>query len=238
MRECSTFLTWLRSCHSFRPNAFPFRFPQEPTTVKRYVNHWKQFIFYVLRMSLLDESIRERMYGIRFTEDQIMIIRQLLKMLDEYDENEDGQQFGEDDDDIDEEDEDFHRYDPDEDDEEEEDEIIEVVVDDEIDVDEEYSLFLTLMAEKIMQLSIAFITQHFPSGDDLHSPLVHFADIMGISNRYIRFNEAYNYNSYIAGLTWMCRFLVMEYALPSREYMTLGWPSYEVYEQGERLKQI
>ena len=179
MRECSSSLTWLRSCHSFRPNPFPFRFPQEPTTVKRYVNHWKQFIFYVLRTSLLDEPIRERMYGIRFTEDQTAIIRQLLEILDAYDENEDGYQFGEDDDDIDEEDEDFHRYDPDEDDEEdeifEESNVREVFVDDEIDVDEEYSSFLTRVAEKIMQLSIAFITQHFPSGDNLHSPLVHFA---------------------------------------------------------------
>ena len=210
--------------------------------VKRYVNHWKQFIFYVLHTSLLDEPICEWMYGIRFTEDQTVIIRQLLEILDAYDENEDGYQFGEDDDDIDEEDEDFHRYDPDEDDEEdeifEESNVREVFVDDEIDVDEEYSSFLTRVAEKIMQLSIAFITQHFPSGDNLHSPLVHFTDVMGISNRYVRFNEAYNYTSYIARLMWMCRFLIMEYALPSQEYTTLGWPSYEAYEQGERLKWI
>ena len=110
--------------------------------------------------------------------------------------------------------------------------------DDDDDIDSEYSLFLTRVAEKIMQLSIAFITEYFPSGDNLHSPLVHFADIMGISNRYVRFNEAYNYTSYIARLMWMCRFLIMEYALPSQEYTTLGWPSYEAYEQGERLKWI
>ena len=226
-RESSSLVTWLRSCHSCRPNPFPFRFPQEPTTVKRYVNHWKQFIFYVLHTSLLDEPIHERMYRIRFTEDQLLIIRELLDILDEYDhENEDGQQFEEEDDDIDGEDEDFHEYDPDE--EGEDDEIIEesnvreFFINDEIDVDEEYSLFLTQVAEKIMQLSIAFITQHFPSGDNLHSPLVHFADIMGISNRYVRFNESYNYTSYVAGLTWICQFLIMEYALPSREYTTLG----------------
>ena len=57
-----------------------------------------------------------------------------------------------------------------------------------------------------MQLSIAFITQYFPSGDDLHSPLTHFADVMGISNRSARFNEAYNYTSYVAGLMWMFDF--------------------------------
>src|SRR5205814_238083 len=132
-------------------------------------------------------------------------------------------------------------YDPDEDDER-----VEIVdelnleddsIDDTADFDEEYSSLLTRTAEKLMQLSIAFITQHFPEGDDLHSPLVHFADVMGISNRFGRFNEAYNYTSYVASLIWMSRLLVMEYALPSREYTTLGWPSHVAYEnKGERLR--
>jgi hypothetical protein len=35
----------------------------------------------------------------------------------------------------------------------------------------QYSPFLICVAAKLMQLSIAFITQSFPAGDDLHSPL-------------------------------------------------------------------
>jgi len=46
---------------------------------------------------------------------------------------------------------------------------------------QERSLKWTRFVEKVMQLSIAFITQYFPLGDDLHSPLVHFADVLGIS---------------------------------------------------------
>ena len=107
------------------------------------------------------------------------------------------------------------------------------------DNDEEYSLLLTRVAEKVMELSMAFITQCFPEGDDLHSPLVHFADVMGISNRTGRFNEAYNYTSYIASLMWMIRLLTMEYALPSSEYIILNWSSHEVYvNKSECLKQI
>src|SRR5436190_727328 len=83
-----------------------------------------------------------------------------------------------------------------------------------------------------MELSIAFIVQYFPSVDDLYSPLTHFTDIMGISNRLGRFNEPYNYTSCVAGLIWMCRLLTMEYALPSREYITLGWRSHEAYYNG------
>ena len=90
-----------------------------------------------------------------------------------------------------------------------------------------------------MQLSIAFITQNFPLGDDVRSPLTQFADVMGISNRSGRFNEPYNYTSHIAGLVWMTRLLMMEYALPDRQYTTLGWPSHEAYEnQGKHLKYL
>ena len=248
-RESSTLLTWLKSCHSDHPDPLPFRLPQEPTTLKRYVNHWKQLIFYVLRTFLLNESTHDRIYGIRFTEDQIVIIEQLLEMLNTYDENKDQRRLNgrnNADEEDDEDDEDFHQYDPDEDDEEDENldefELTDGHVDDDdaaADVDEEYSSFLTRVAEKLMQLSIAFITQYFPSGDDLHSPLTHFVDVMGISNRTGQFNEAYNYTSYVAGLLWICRFLIMEYALPSREYTTLNWPSHEAYfNKSERLKEI
>jgi hypothetical protein len=240
-RNSNVLLLWLKSCGSDDPNRRPFRLPQEPTTVKRYVNYWKQFLFYVLRTSLLDESTRDRVYGIHFTESQLMIIRQLLEMLNEYDEDKDEHRSDEKDDDHkDEEADDFHQYDPDEDDEDDsEDDEDMNEFDDRNDDEEEYASSLTQVAEKVMQLSITFITQYFPSGDDLHSPLVHFADILGISNRFGRFSEAYNYTSYIAGLMWMTRLLMMEYTLPSRDYTTLGWSSHEVYEnKGERLKQF
>src|SRR5271169_1102296 len=115
---------------------------------------------------------------------------------------------------------DHHQYDSDDSDDEDEEEENEdpysefnSEIDQVDDDDEEYSLFLTRVAENVMQLSIAFITQYFPSGDDLHSPLVHFADIMGICNRLSRFNEAYNYTTHVASLMWMVRLLTLEYAL-------------------------
>src|SRR5208282_3838510 len=264
-RSSNILLLWLKSCRRDDPNRRPFRLPQEPTTVKRYVSHWKQFLFYVLRTSLLDESIRDEVYGIHFTDSQLAIIRQLLEMLDEYDGDEgDGggegghrsdEKDGEDEDEED----DFYQYDSDADDDDERDDDddeekenedsyefdsgADHVVDnndDDDDEEEEYSLLLTRIAEKVMELSIAFITQYFPEGgEDLHSPLIHFADVMGISNRSGRFNEAYNYTTYVAGLMWIVRLLMMEYALPGREYTTLNWRSHEAYEnKAERLKQL
>lgn len=90
-RESSSSLMWLKSCHSDYPDRLPFHLSQEPTTVKRYVNHWKQLIFYILRTFLLEESARDRIYGIHFIE--LMIIEQLLKMLNAYNEDEDRPQF-------------------------------------------------------------------------------------------------------------------------------------------------
>jgi hypothetical protein len=250
-RESSTLLMWLKSCHTDHPSPQPFRLPQEPTTVKRYVNHWTHFIFYVIRTSLFDQVTRDREYGIQFTEYQLAIIKQLLEILNEYDQSENQiDQFNDLQSDIDddEEDEDFYQYDPEEDDTEYENENLEFVLTDHdddstdiiVDVNAEHrNLLLTRMAEKLMQLSIAFITEEFPSGDNIHSPLVHFADVMGISNRTGQFNEPYNYTSHVAGLMWMCRLLIMEYALPSREYITLGWQSHNAYEnKGQRLRRM
>lgn len=120
------------------------------------------------------------MYDIHFTENQFMIIGQLLKILNEYNEDEDVSRFDredeiDDEDDDEERDEDFHWYDPDEDDER-----VEIVnefnleddaIDDTTDFDEEYSLLLIRITEKLMQLSITFIIQYFPKKNDLHNPL-------------------------------------------------------------------
>jgi len=69
--------------------------------------------------------------------------------------------------------------------------------------------------------------------------LIHFADVLGISIQFSRFNEPYSYTSSLAALLWMIRLLMMEYALPSREYKSLNWPSYMSYKNtAERMKMI
>jgi len=187
-RSSNMLLLWIKSYGFNDLNRCLFCLPQEPTMVKRYVNLWKQFLFYILHISLLEESTLDRVYGIHFTENQFMIIRQLLKMLNEYDEDKNEYQSNEEDDNYkDEENDDFYQYEPDEDDENDDkndNEDMNMInpEDDRInDNDDEY---LTRVAEKVMQLSITFITQYFPSGDDLSSPLVHFVDILSISNRF------------------------------------------------------
>jgi hypothetical protein len=124
----NTLLLWLKSCRSDDPNQRPFRLPQEPTTVKRYANLWKQFLFYILRTYLLDEITRDQVYGIRFTEDQLTILQQLWEMLNAFN-GHDQDKYQSNDEEDEEDDDDFHLYDPDEDDEDEEEEEEEIIYD-------------------------------------------------------------------------------------------------------------
>ena len=75
-------LIWLKSTTSRDPNKHAFRLPQQPTAIKTYVNQWKQFIFYSIRIALLYKVTHECIYRINFAEDQMRIIRELMQMLD------------------------------------------------------------------------------------------------------------------------------------------------------------
>src|SRR5204863_3312237 len=99
-----------------------------------------------------------------------------------------------------------------------------------------YNTSMIALTEKLFQLCIQFLTQPFPNGDDPQSPLSYFTAVMGIDIVNGRFHGPQNYTSPMAGILWIARLLLLEYALPKREYVTLGWPSRETYEDhGFRL---
>lgn len=68
---------WLRSPSRSEPNHKPFKLPQNASTVKRYSGYWKQCIYYCVRTALIDKPSRERIYGVRFTVEQLRIITEL-----------------------------------------------------------------------------------------------------------------------------------------------------------------
>jgi len=232
-------LIWLRSTSAETPSTYAYKLPQEPATVKNYINHWKQLMYYVLRTALLDEATREEVYGIKFEGNQLVIIAEILKLLEEFPEM--PQKDGEDDNNDFDDDEDLEIYDYNSDEDENEDyddddggdqnidenmdenEDANGIGDDDEILNGEYSKRLTILAEKFMELSIVFIKQEFEyDGRSHNSPLCHFADVLGISNLTGRFKEAYNYTSHIAAMMWMIRLWVLEYVAPSRNYITLN----------------
>jgi len=216
---------------------------QERSTVQRYVGHFRQLIYYTFRTGLLDDKTREHVYGIRFTPEQKQLIHEIFQLLPDCDKD---LLLEEDSDDASDSDDNFQ------------DDYIDGGID---DLDDELPLFEDLevepapcrgpavepiesdlsvsVAEKLMHLCIQFITQHFLDGHDPHSPMLHFTAVLAINIPEGRFCDSTTCTSLLAGDIWTSRLLVLEYALPKREYATLGWPSRNSYvDQATRFRQI
>lgn len=68
---------------------------------------------------------------------------------------------------------------------------------------------------------------------------MHFSAVLGIKQRDKIFQPSYNYTTHLAALIWMSRLIMLEYALPKREYTTLGLPSRAAYvSHGSRLASV
>ncbi len=95
------------------------------------------------------------------------------------------------------------------------------------------------LSEKLFHLCITFLTQRFEQGDDRQTPLMHFSSVLGIDLKSSKFREPRTYTPILAGLIWVRRLLLLEYALPNREYRSLQWPSREAYhDHGWRLEEL
>ena len=147
-----------------------------------------------------ERATRAHKYEIWFMEDQVHIIEELFEIWDEYVEDKDHLTNDEEDDEY------IDLYDldklskdskGDQKGSEDNDLSVEGAFDDEDDTDVE---FLTHVAENLMHLSIAFITQYFLGGNDHRSPLTYFADVIGMHNKLHRFQEPHNYMAYVDAL--------------------------------------
>jgi hypothetical protein len=68
--------------------------------------------------------------------------------------------------------------------------------------------------------------------------MMHFSAVLGI-NKDGDFKESYSYTTHLAALIWMSRLVMLEFALPKREYRTLGWPARTAYhDYGHRLESV
>jgi hypothetical protein len=66
--------------------------------------------------------------------------------------------------------------------------------------------------------------------------MMHFSAVLGI-NKDGQFKESYCYTTHLAALIWMSRLMMLEFALPKREYRTLNWPARTAYDDyGDRLE--
>jgi hypothetical protein len=77
-------------------------------------------------------------------------------------------------------------------------------------------------------------------GDKFHSSLVAFAAVLGIHPQNCSFYEPYYYTTKLAGIAWVARLLLLEYALPTRGYRFISdVPSRDAYRfHARRAQQI
>jgi len=59
--------------------------------------------------------------------------------------------------------------------------------------------------------------------------MLHFCGALGIDWKQGRFRDAGNYTPLLAGIMWIGRVILLEYALPVRPYATLNWPARREY---------
>lgn len=92
--------------------------------------------------------------------------------------------------------------------------------------------------EALFQLLAMFWTDVSTDGPVEGKAIVHFSGVLGIHPYELAFRTAYDYTPYLSALIWIGRLVILEYALPSREYGTLKvpWPAREGRHLGNSKK--
>ena len=97
----------------------------------------------------------------------------------------------------------------------------------------------SLLVEKLFQFVLSLICQQFPQEEEPRSPICYFTGVLGINREKRGFRPASNYTKDMAGMIWISRLLLLEYALPKYPYEHLGFPDRKHYPKwGWRLEDI
>ena len=232
---------WLQSSRRNEPSRRPFRTLQRRGTDQKYSLTWKQFLYYCLRVFRLHSEIREEQYGIVFTGEQLRCLAEVDELLDEVLLEREEEELEED---VEEMDEDVFVYGS----EDEEEDEGETEDHDPLQCHNFTKVTHSTVAiapadrltEKLFELCIKFLTQTFRGGqDESKTPLVHFCGVLGIDWKQSRFRDPGNFTPHLAGMMWVGRLLLLEYALPTQRYSTLDWPSREYYQDHQwRLESV
>jgi hypothetical protein len=242
VRTSDSLCCWLQSSRRNQPSHRPFRRLQMRSTDKRYSMTWKQFLYYCLRIFRLNSEKREEQYGIVFTREQLRCLAEVDELLDEALQEKADEEL-EEDGDYEMDGDDLPWLYEEEEEEEEEDECERAENRNEYSPPQCHRLTGTRtnhqttpvcladrLTEKLFELCIKFLTHTFRGGEDeSRTPLVHFCGVLGINWKEERFRDPGNYTPLLAGIMWVSRLLLLEYALPSERYSTLDWPSREYY---------
>jgi Orsellinic acid/F9775 biosynthesis cluster protein D len=104
---------------------------------------------------------------------------------------------------------------------------------------EERTAQLNKLSQRLMQLCIEILRHRYRTGDIYENPLLFFTAVLGIDQQKLMFRRPETYTSYLAGLVWINRLLLLEFALPQHAWTGLDWPDRTAYEDyGHRIREI
>jgi hypothetical protein len=70
-------------------------------------------------------------------------------------------------------------------------------------------------------------------------PLVYFSGVLDIHRTSLAYRTTYHCTPFLAGLIWIGRLLLLEYALPKEPYLALNRPAAASYkDQLQRLQHV
>jgi hypothetical protein len=77
--------------------------------------------------------------------------------------------------------------------------------------------------ETILRLLVLFWTDTSIDGDSGAKAVIHLSGVLGTHPYNLTLRTAYDYTPYLSALVWVGRPVILEYALPSRAY--ISWDS-------------
>ena len=96
------------------------------------------------------------------------------------------------------------------------------------------------LLEQVFKLNYTILTTLSPTGHShRHCPLVYFIGVLGIHSYNLAYFTAYHFTPTLAGLLWVSRLLLLEYALPLAPYRSLDLPTQaEILDCPSRFQDI
>jgi Orsellinic acid/F9775 biosynthesis cluster protein D len=206
---------WVKSFTHSSLYPYPLKRHESKATEQRYINLWKRFFCYIFRVWTMSEEARSEIYGLVFSKQQEMIISRIWQAMDENTTDYMGSEQGEE---------------SEEETEGQSESETASIRDDHHKPTSEVDYETSQITEWLFALSCQFVAQISQPSREASLPLVHFVGVLGIHSYNLVYRTAYAFTPTIAGLIWICRLLMLEYALPVAQYQDLCWPDRESYD--------
>ncbi|KAI9763226.1 MAG: hypothetical protein M1840_000844 [Geoglossum simile] len=207
-------LRWVMSPRLDDIHTRPFAILEGEGTMDGYVGFWRSFLIYCYRTINLTEEERKDQHGIQYTNEQMEALHRIRWLIKELPRPKN------------------HKH-----------KIMARYTgkwqcpalaknDDEAEI-------IDGIETEIMRFCMQVLQHRFKTGAVHENPLVFFTAVLGIDEKTLTFRQPQDYTRYLAGLIWVNKLLLLEYALPAKAWPGLKLLAREDYPDfGIRLAKV